>query len=191
MNFKFLKEDYNKDLDNVSKAIEEMFRLTETPHFQGKDHLLRHYDLHVLKPGEQFNPEDPKFPSTMTLEDYVKAAEELADEPAVQMFDFEDGRGNTKDCVVGWVLYHKNKNAPKGKRDTASNRIIKIRTRSKFVPGFFDVVTYVDNVKDNQIFSFMCGKPRNLRNWEEEYQYDLYSQGGPDPLYEKKTLKSG
>lgn len=64
-----------------------------------------------------------------------------------------------------------------------------MRLNSKFHPGFFDVVMYVDNKEDNQIFTFMLGKPKNLSNWVDEYQYDLYSQGGPDPLYEEKRPK--
>ena len=156
--------------DNVIKDLQEWFVLTETPHFNPRSHLKRHYKDHVLKPGEKFNKNNPKFPSNMTIEDYERAAEELADEPATAMWDVDNAEG-----VVGWVLHHGN---------DRTNRIVKIRKHSKFVPGFYDVVLYVDNKDDNQIFSFMCGKPSNMANWAYDYQYDLYSQGGPDPLYE-------
>lgn len=157
-------------IDNVMRDLREWFRLEETPHFDSQYHLKKHFNSHVLKKGEKFDKNDPKFPSDMTIQQYAKEAEELADEPAAAMWDVDNSDG-----VVGWVLHHGN---------DRTNRIIKIRKHSKFVPGFYDVVLYVDNKDDNQIFSFMLGRPSNMSNWAYDYQYDLYSQGGPDPLYE-------
>lgn len=161
-------------IDNVINDLYEWFELTETPHFNPRSHLKKHFNRHVLKKDEKFDPDDPKYPYGMTIEEYEKAAEELADEPATAMWDVDNADG-----VVGWVVHHGN---------DRTNRIVKIRKHSKFVPGFYDVVMYVDNKNDNQIFSFMCGKPSNMGNWARDYQYDLYSQGGPDPLYEKKYM---
>jgi len=156
------------DVDNVLQFLNESL-LLETPDFDNITHLKRHYNQHVLKPNEKFNPKDPKFPSTMTLDEYRSEARFLADEPAQPIQDMSAN-------VVGWVIYH---------HGDRTNRVIKIRQDSKFVPGYYDVVIYVDNEKDNQIFTFMCGQPKNMKNWADEYQYDLYSQGGPDTLYEK------
>ena len=44
--------------------------------FTNPANLQRHYEKHVLKPGEKFNPRDPKFPY-MTIKEYAKRAEDF------------------------------------------------------------------------------------------------------------------
>ena len=56
---------------------EYLFEVT----FTNPNNLKKHYLSHVLQPGEQFNPEDPKFPY-MTMEEYAQRAKELSEEPA-------------------------------------------------------------------------------------------------------------
>lgn len=59
--------------------ITEEFLLKAT--FKNPINLQKHYDKHVLKPNEKFDPNDPKFPY-MSLKEYAKRAEDFSNEPA-------------------------------------------------------------------------------------------------------------
>ena len=170
-------QDLNDPLmESIVKYYYESLKLDETAHFNPLRHAQDHYQgrhAHVLRPGERFNNNDPKYPETVTFDEYVKAAEDLSDEPALPISDLKvDGK------VYGFVI----------KRDKdPTPRIVKIRTRSVFNPKYMDVILYKDNKEDNQIFTFYLCRRDRLHRYDKNYIYDLFSQGGPDPLYENKT----
>lgn len=117
------------EIDNVLEALQKFIGsdklnekvLLETPHFSSEYHLMKHYGDHVLgkkrdektgklvNPNEKFNPDNPKFDADMTVEEYVKAAEELADTPADPIQD--NGLIDAK--VTGWVIYQPEKDGKK------------------------------------------------------------------------------
>lgn len=70
--------------------------------FTNLANLERHYEKHVLKPGEKFNPRDPKF-LYMTIKEYAKRAEDFSNEKAG---DSEDRVSHT----IGWVSDKKDGN---------------------------------------------------------------------------------
>lgn len=159
-----------------TKLLSEYYRsltLEETAHFNTLRQAYNHYigdNAHVLKPGEEFDPDDPKYPETVSFEEYVKAAEELSDAKALPHSKLKlDGN------VYGFVI--------KRKKDP-TKRIVKIRTKSVFDPKYMDVIIYKDNWKDNQIFSFYMCRPDRYHRYDKDYVYELFSNGGPDRLYE-------
>ena len=116
--------------------------------FSGENHLNLHYGEHVLKQDEQFSREDPKFPY-MSKEEYAKAAEELSlsDAGIVETVDdLKNARG-----IIGWVADDQNwRSGP---------RCIKIKTDSEKVPGYLEIVGYVDDpARGNQVFTYMLAR---------------------------------
>jgi len=133
---------------NISKILREELALDEA-YFSGNN-LERHYDKHVLKPDEEFDPGDPKFPY-MTLEEYKKRAEDLSKAAAGS---YRKNKGNYKNKVFGWAI----------KNDRSSDlRYIKIRQNSPLVPGYPELVIYSE---DGTIISFML-----LRGLGRIYRY--------------------
>lgn len=114
--------------------------------------ILDHYNNHVLKPGEQFNSQNPKFPY-MPVDDYLDAGEELSLEHAEPI-------GSSAD-VVGWVIYDHNE-----------FRNLKFRKTSKFMSGYSDVCIYQTDFSDIEN-TFMLVKPSRLSKYEKLYYCDL------------------
>lgn len=147
MKFKIINESKDNLLDEAT--------------FSGQAHLERHYNDHVLKPDEEFNRDDPKFPN-MTIQEYADAAEELSLAKAQPMTkeDIKYARG-----IIGWLALKDDPIKPwKGPRE------VKINLDSPKHPGFMEIVAYVDNAKDgNQIFSYMLAR-RGKKYREIEYK---------------------
>lgn len=141
--------------------IDEQYLIEAT--FKGKAHLEEHFDEHVLKENESFNPANPKFPHSMTIQDYYNAAEELSLEKA----------GNSEDRhseVIGWVNNRPGWPYP---------RKIKIRRHSKWNPGYRDVVVYVDDEKSgDNVITFYLGKSKVLFREKQHYLSELPENEG-------------
>ena len=131
---------------NLSKILRE--ELNEA-YFSGNN-LERHYERHVLKPDEEFDRSDPKFPY-MTLDEYKKRAEDLSKAAAGS---YRKNRVNNVNKVFGWAI----------KNDKSDEiRYIKIRQNSPLMPGFPELVIYSEN---DTIISFML-----LRGMGRIYKY--------------------
>lgn len=115
---------------NISKILREELALDEA-RFSGSN-LERHYDKHVLKPDEEFDRNDPKFPY-MTLDEYKKRAEILSKAAAGS---YKKNKDNAKNKVFGWLI--QNDKSPE-------KRYIKIRQNSPLMPGFPELVIYSEN----------------------------------------------
>ena len=124
--------------------------------FHGYNHLLRHFDKHVLKDGEESNYTDPKFPQ-MTKQEYADRAEalSLADaQPVLSKDELHSARG-----IVGWKTYD-----PRW-----GIRCIKMNLNPKDYPGYIEHVSYIDEKSDDQIFSYMlCRKSRKYREFDNK-----------------------
>ena len=121
---------------------------------------------HILKPGEEFNWRNPKFDSSMSKEDYKKAAEELSVAPAGKHADNEDPT-HPMDSIFGWVF-----NNPKYGVD----KKFKVKLPSnptKFNPnGFPELVIY--SMDDSTIITYMLLKgPRSLIDYEDQFVKEL------------------
>lgn len=87
----YLKEDYYVEID------EALFKEPNlTKHATGAR-------AKILAPGEEFNPNDPKFESCMTIDEYKKRAEELSNEPAGTHADNSDPN-HLRDNIFGWAI---------------------------------------------------------------------------------------
>ena len=160
-------------MENIARLVKESYVLDETAHFNPFRDAIEHYQgshAHVLLPDEEFDPNDPKYPSDVTLEQYVSEAEKLSDEQALPITQMKvDGN------VYGFVIERKGKDR--------TPRCVKIRTKSVFDSDYMDVIVYKDNNSDNKIFSFYMCKPSRLHRYDKDYLMDLFSQGGDDPNY--------
>lgn len=118
--------------------------------------LENHFDRHVLKQGEKFDSNDPKFNSNMTIDDYKSEAESLTRAPA--------GKHDDKTAsVIGFKL------KPIRYQDVGrSERYVKIKrfVTPKYFPQeakdgtrYREAVIYVDNDGDDDIISYMIIKP--------------------------------
>ena len=116
--------------------------------FKREETLKDHYDRHVLKPNEQFDASNPKFPP-MSLKEYEDAAEALSLEKA-QIITNEHELKNARG-IIGWVATLPGWRNP---------RYIKIQTSSSRSPGFVEVVAYVDGDSSTgtQVMTYMLGK---------------------------------
>ena len=126
--------------------VVENFELDEAQ-FRGYYHLLKHFDEHVLKDGEQFDDYDPKF-DTMTKEEYAKAAQELSETPAEPIIDEGDLR-KARSGVIGWTAYD-----PKW----GENRFVKINLNSPHKPGYIEIVGYIEKPGNDQVFTYMLSR---------------------------------
>lgn len=108
--------------------------------------LQKHYDKHVLKQGEEFNPDDPKFPY-MSIEEYAKRAEDFSNERA----------GNSEDRIshtIGWINNRPGWNFP---------RIVKFRKSSRLHKGFGEMVAYVDSPQSGtEVIQYMLTRPGKI-----------------------------
>ncbi len=130
----------------------ESFLLEAT--FLNAANLDRHYQKHVLQPGEVFNPDDPKFPH-MSKEDYANRAETLSLVPAG---DSEDRSSH----IIGFEI--------------EDGRRVKIHKRSPFYPRdrFCEVVMYVeDENRGTEIISYMLGRPGKLFRLKQHFVKEL------------------
>ena len=91
---------------NQLKQLDEDY-LVEAPLSDGQN-LTTHMNKHVLRPGEAYNPNSPKFTSRMSEEDYVNSAIELAktevygtsDMKWVSIVGWQDEPQGNKPCYV-------------------------------------------------------------------------------------------
>lgn len=131
-----MKFKFSEDVESLDEAT-----------FSNIPHLQKHYEGHVLKDGEQFSNDDPKFPP-MTRQEYADQAEALSLKSFKEVHSLEElqnARG-----IVGWRADNPNWTNP---------RCIKIDTSSTKVPGYMETVAYVDDAKaGNNIFTYMVQK---------------------------------
>lgn len=114
--------------------------------FRNPANLERHYEKHVLKPGEKFNPRDPKFPY-MTIKEYAKRAEDFSNEKAG---DSEDRVSHT----IGWIS---------DKKEWKFPRIVKFRKSSRLHKGFGEMVAYVDSPESGtEVIQYMLTRPGKI-----------------------------
>ena len=159
--------------------LEESFLLEST--WRDKGSLEFHYKEHVLKDGELFNPNVPKFSSNMTLEDYKREAEALSEEKAGK----HDDKTST---VIGFQLKPRKESDKK-----KSPRFVKIR---RFVnPEFFpkeargdgnryrEAVLYVDQPTDDNIISYMIIK----NNRFFDFVMNMFAEELPENTDERAT----
>ena len=130
------------------------------------DANLQRHATHILKPGEEFNWRDPKFDSSMSLEDYAREAELLSKMPAGKHSKNSDPE-HLKNKVFGWVF-----NNPKHGKD----KKFKVRipdAPTKFNPNAFpELVIY--SMDDSAVISYMLLKgPRSLYNYEDQFVKEL------------------
>ena len=116
--------------------------------FKNPNHLAKHYDEHVLKPDEEFDPNDPKFPY-MTEKEYADRAEQLTLKKADKIADENELR-TANSGVVGWLADDERWRNP---------REIKIDMNSDLHPGFIEIVGYVDSAEaGNNIMTYMLAR---------------------------------
>ena len=157
--------------------------------WRNQANLQRHFEKQVMKEGEKFNPDDPKFASNMTLDDYKAEAEKLsiaeADKSVYQTYthDLEGNEfttprrsPNLASNVIGWELL------PQPGREGRMPRKIKV---SKYInPKFFPpeakgtgryraAVFYVDEPAEDNIISFFIIRDDKFKNlfkyqWKDE-----------------------
>ena len=114
--------------------------------FKNPINLQKHYDKHVLKPGEVFNPDDPKFPY-MDIKEYAKRAEDFSNEPAG---DSEDRVSHT----IGWISSRPEWKFP---------RIVKFRISSRLHKGFGEMIAYVDSdISGTEVIQYMLTRPGKI-----------------------------
>lgn len=125
--------------------------------FTNKVNLDNHYDKHVLKPDEDFNPDDPKFPF-MSKEEYNRRAEILSTAVA----------GDSNDRVsevIGWVV---------DDPEWPSTREIKIKRNSEFNPDYIEVVAYIGDEKyKGSVTTYFMAKRSNLVNQKRRFVAEL------------------
>lgn len=121
--------------------------------FQGRNHTMKHWEKHCLKEGEEFNPNDPKFPP-MSFNEYCKRAEQLSLAKA--------GDSKQRSGIFGFVINNEKWRGP---------RCIKIKWDSDLVPGYMEEVAYKDDPSDDQVFTYMLRKKSRI-NKELNAYYD-------------------
>lgn len=148
--------------------FEENYLLEAT--FLNKDNLAAHYDSHVLKVGEKFDPKNPKFPH-MSIEEYEKRAIELSEMDAGKSDDT-----NPKTKVVGFMLN--------------DGRCVKFRKRCPFfiTDRYCEVVIYVDDeIHGHEVITYMVGRPGKLKRVKE----NQYAGELPENIKEDDGLSVG
>ena len=169
------------------RLIKEELLLEAT--WRNQANLQRHFEKQVLKDGEKFNPDDPKFAPNMTIDDYRQEAEKLstakADKSVYKIYE-QDIEGNKYDVpkrspnlasnIIGWELL------PQPGREGRMPRKIKV---SKYInPKFFPpeakgtgryraAVFYVDEPSEDNIISFFIIRDDKFKNlfkyqWKDE-----------------------
>lgn len=119
-------------------------------HFTGSDdHFYGHYGQHVLFGDELFDREDPKFPY-MSMDEYDTGAHELSSHKADSIF--------SDSLYIGGKLN--------------DGRLVKIRTKSKYKPGYIDVVIYTDK-PDEQVYTFMLARKSKIYKYRRQVVDDL------------------
>lgn len=134
--------------------------------FSNPVQLTRHYNNHVLKPGEEFDDDDPKFP-TMSLSEYYDAAEKCSLEPVDNV------------NVFGYVVY--NENAPYNMR-WRNPRVVKFKKSSDYNPDYSETVVYVPEGHGDEIMSYMMSrKTKKIKDVVGTYDEieDIYSRFDP------------
>ena len=169
------------------KLVNEQLLFEAT--WRNQANLQRHFEKQVLKDGETFNPDDPKFASSMTLDDYKEEAEKLstakADSSVYKVYTHDlDGKEfseprrspNLASDVIGWELL------PQPGREGRMPRKIKV---AKYInPKFFPpeakstgryraAVFYVDEPSEDSIISFFFIRDDKFKNlfkyqWKDE-----------------------
>ena len=163
-----LFNNISNDDDNASSPLllEELFSslfIIDESTWNNGNQIEKHYHKHVLRDGEKFNPDDPKFSSNMTIEDYKKEAERLSEAKAGM-------RDDKTSPIIGFELKPRNENDVH-----KSPRLVKIK---KFVnPKYFpkeargdgnryrEAVLYVDNNDDEDIITYMIIKDNRFKQY--------------------------
>ena len=127
--------------------------------FTNPENLKRHYHQHVLQDGEKFDPMDPKYPSSMTIEEYAKEAKELSEAEAG---DSE----NRESHIIGFQI--------------GNGRRVKFRKRTNQfehnpeLARFCDMVMYVDDEeRGTEVISYMLGRPGKIFRMKQQFVSEL------------------
>lgn len=162
--------EFDVDDEDFYNLIEE---LLDEATWKDQNIIEQHYNKHVLHPDEKFDPNDPKFNSNMTIQDYKFSAERLSREPAGK---HDDKQSN----VIGFELL------PVKYREHNSPRYVKIRryVTPKYFPEeargdgnrYREAVIYVDQEGDNNIISYMIIKQSRFN----QYVNNLFSKELPE-----------
>ena len=132
--------------------------------------LEDHFKMHVLKEGEVFDPQNPKFAFNMTLEDYKNEAEKLSEAKAdksVYAVYKQDLKGNkyknplrspnTVSNIIGWELEPQEKRAGRSPRKIKVSKTIPVKFFPEDAKGkgkFRAAVIYVDEPSDDNIITY-------------------------------------
>lgn len=152
-------------MENVINISEIL--MGEDPSFYGiideavwrsKSSLETHYDDHVLKPGEKFDPTNPKF-YYMSLEEYKKRGEELSDAPALT---YGECKGNYHNKTFGFqIMNFRSKEI----------RNIKIRTSGKYNHRFPELVIY--SIRGEMISYMLLKNEGKILYYEHDFVSEL------------------
>lgn len=124
--------------------------------FTNPANLDRHYNQHVLKDGEEFNPDDPKF-KPISKEEYARRAQELSETKAYPSDDRDPSH-----TVIGFVL--------------KDGRCVKFRKRCSDYPTerYCEEVIYVDDEnKGHEIISYLVGRPGKIFREKKNFLSEL------------------
>lgn len=139
--------------------------------FLNPENLKQHYLSHVMQnKDEKFDPNDPKFPP-MSMEEYMRRAEELSEEPA--------GKSDDRvSHVIGFMIRD-----PK----TGKPRRCKFRKRSPFYKhesrSFPEMVIYVeDDILGHEIISYMVARPGKIFRERQHYIGELPENETQSPM---------
>lgn len=123
--------------------------------FDNYKNLLKHYQAHVLQPGEKFDENNPKFPY-MSIHEYAERAKILSLEKA--------GTSEDRDSpIIGFEI--------------EDGRKVKIKKRSNlFSRGRYpEIVMYVtdDEKHYDAIITYYLGRPTKLFNLKKQFVKEL------------------
>jgi len=168
----YFKENYYVEID---EAI-----------FKSEHNLEKHSTgdrSHILKPGEEFNPEDPKFDSSMTPEEYAKQAQILSELPVGTHAD-NSNHHNLHDNVFGWVI----KNDKTG--NEGRNIKIKIPTEAtSYNPNMYPEIVMYSN-DDNIISYFLLQGKWRIKKYDRDFYKELPENPTEEEKPEETTDKS-
>lgn len=167
-----LPNNFEKETDHAlleSLQLFENFLLEAS--WTNTNRFKTHYDSHVLKEGETFNPSDPKFVH-MTEAEYRGMAEQISEMPTDSaiyktIYD-KDGNidrriMNTRSNAVGFRL-----KPDVGKFSRVPRKAKIVITPQKYLPDgvsgndFRTIVVYVDEYGENEIVSCFLLRPRKM-----------------------------
>lgn len=166
--------DDNIDDLELLKAIDLFESLIDESTWNDTNSLEGHFDKHVLKEDEVFDETDPKFDSSMKIDDYKREAEKLSISKAGKHDD-------KKSDVIGFEL------RPRKASDAGSSpRYVKIKRNAnpKYLPAealesdtkYKEAVIYVDQPHDDNIISYMLIRLPKFFN----FVYNMFADELPE-----------